>query len=184
MPGQHDDLMPLVYDELRRVAERYIRRERPGQTLQATALVNEAYVRLANERPREFANKTHFLAIAALSRVPSGSPLFAGAAKEYACGLVPGGALNSFRSSSTRCERPMGGSTSRFSVPARNATATPPIVSVVATTPVTSAPERTGPLPIAGRSTKAAAFDSKPRWSAAGSPIFIRWITCTPFTPA
>ena len=67
MPGQHDDLMPLVYDELRRVAERYIRRERPGQTLQATALVNEAYVRLANERPREFANKTHFLAIAALS---------------------------------------------------------------------------------------------------------------------
>ena len=64
---QHADLMPLVYDELRRIAARYIRRERPGQTLQATALVNEAYVRLAKERPREFANKTHFLAIAALS---------------------------------------------------------------------------------------------------------------------
>ena len=64
---QHADLMPLVYDELRRIAARYIRRERPGQTLQATALVNEAYVRLAAERPREFANKTHFLAIAALS---------------------------------------------------------------------------------------------------------------------
>jgi RNA polymerase sigma factor (TIGR02999 family) len=64
---QHADLMPLVYNELRRIAERYIRRERPGQTLQATALVNEAYVRLAAERPREFANKTHFLAIAALS---------------------------------------------------------------------------------------------------------------------
>ena len=64
---QHADLMPLVYDELRRIAARYISRERPGQTLQATALVNEAYVRLNAERPREFANKTHFLAIAALS---------------------------------------------------------------------------------------------------------------------
>ena len=64
---QHPDLMPLVYDELRRLAARYISRERPGQTLQATALVNEAYVRLAAERPREFANRTHFLAIAALS---------------------------------------------------------------------------------------------------------------------
>jgi RNA polymerase sigma factor (sigma-70 family) len=64
---QHPDLMPLVYDELRRIAARYISRERPGQTLQATALVNEAYVRLAAERPREFANRTHFLAIAALS---------------------------------------------------------------------------------------------------------------------
>jgi RNA polymerase sigma-70 factor (ECF subfamily) len=64
---QHADLMPLVYDELRRLAARYISRERPGQTLQATALVNEAYVRLAAERPREFANRTHFLAIAALS---------------------------------------------------------------------------------------------------------------------
>jgi RNA polymerase sigma-70 factor (ECF subfamily) len=64
---QHADLMPLVYDELRRIAARYLSRERPGQTLQATALVNEAYLRLAAERPREFANKTHFLAIAALS---------------------------------------------------------------------------------------------------------------------
>jgi len=60
-------LMPLVYDELRRIAAGYIRRERPGQTLQATALVNEAYVRLAAERARPFANRTHFLAIAALS---------------------------------------------------------------------------------------------------------------------
>ena len=61
------DLMPLVYDELRRIAARYISRERPGQTLQATALVNEAFVRLSAERPREFQNRTHFLAIAALS---------------------------------------------------------------------------------------------------------------------
>jgi len=66
-PDRVSRLMPLVYDELRRIADRYIRRERAGQTLQATALVNEAYVRLANERPREFANRTHFVAIAALS---------------------------------------------------------------------------------------------------------------------
>ena len=46
--------MPLVYDELRRIAARYISRERPGQTLQATALVNEAFVRLAAERPASF----------------------------------------------------------------------------------------------------------------------------------
>ena len=59
--------MPLVYDELRRIAAGYIRRERPGQTLQATALVNEAFVRLAAEKARPFANRTHFLAIAALS---------------------------------------------------------------------------------------------------------------------
>jgi RNA polymerase sigma factor (TIGR02999 family) len=59
--------MPLVYDELRRIAARYVSRERPGQTLQATALVNEAFVRLAAERARQFQNRTHFLAIAALS---------------------------------------------------------------------------------------------------------------------
>ena len=63
----HHDLMPLVYDELRRIAARYVARERPGQTLQATALVNEAFVRLAAERPRQVQNRTHFLAIAALS---------------------------------------------------------------------------------------------------------------------
>lgn len=60
-------LMPLVYDELRRIAARYVSRERSGQTLQATALVNEAFVRLSAERPREFQDRTHFLAIAALS---------------------------------------------------------------------------------------------------------------------
>jgi RNA polymerase sigma factor (TIGR02999 family) len=60
-------LMPLVYDELRRVAAAYIRRERPGQTLQATALVNEAYIRLISERAHNWQNRTHFLAIAALS---------------------------------------------------------------------------------------------------------------------
>jgi len=60
-------LMPLVYDELRRLAASYLRRERPGQTLQATALVNEAYIRLISERAHNFQNRTHFLAIAALS---------------------------------------------------------------------------------------------------------------------
>src|SRR6478672_11615505 len=60
-------LMPLVYDELRRIAAGYIRRERPGRTLQATALVNEAFVRLASEQPRSFANRQHFVAVAALS---------------------------------------------------------------------------------------------------------------------
>jgi RNA polymerase sigma factor (TIGR02999 family) len=60
-------LMPLVYDELRRLAASYLRRERPGQTLQATALVNEAYIRLISERAQSFQNRTHFLAIAALS---------------------------------------------------------------------------------------------------------------------
>ena len=62
-----DALMPLVYEELRRIAAGYIRRERPGHTLQATALVNEAFVRLAAGKPQPFANRTHFLAIAALS---------------------------------------------------------------------------------------------------------------------
>ena len=59
--------MPLVYDELRRLAASYLRRERAGQTLQATALVNEAYIRLIGEKAQNWQNRTHFLAIAALS---------------------------------------------------------------------------------------------------------------------
>lgn len=59
--------MPLVYDELRRLAASYLRRERPGQTLQATALVHEAYVRLIGEKAQNWQNRSHFLAIAALS---------------------------------------------------------------------------------------------------------------------
>jgi len=61
------ELMPFVYDELRRIAASYVKGERPGQTLQATALVNEAFVRMAAERSRHFNGRTHFLAIAALS---------------------------------------------------------------------------------------------------------------------
>ena len=60
-------LMPVVYDELRRLAAGYLRRERKGQTLQATALVHEAYVRLINPGERPWTGRTHFLAIAALS---------------------------------------------------------------------------------------------------------------------
>lgn len=60
-------LLPIVYDELRRIAARYVSRERPGQTLQATALVNEAFLQLSAERTREFKNRAHFVAIAALS---------------------------------------------------------------------------------------------------------------------
>ena len=66
-PDPITDLMPLVYGELRRIAAGYVRGERPGQTLQATALVNEAFVRMAAERSRQFNSRTHFLAIAALS---------------------------------------------------------------------------------------------------------------------
>jgi RNA polymerase sigma factor (TIGR02999 family) len=66
-PDPISDLVPLVYDELRRIAAHYVRGERPGQTLQATALVNEAFVRMSAERTRQFNGRTHFLAIAALS---------------------------------------------------------------------------------------------------------------------
>jgi RNA polymerase sigma factor (TIGR02999 family) len=61
------DLMPQVYDELRRLAANYLRQERPGQTLQATALVHEAFLRLSKDKNQPWKNRTHFLAIAALS---------------------------------------------------------------------------------------------------------------------
>jgi RNA polymerase sigma-70 factor (ECF subfamily) len=58
-------LMPLVYDELRRLAHRYMSRERPGHTLQTTALVNEAFLRLVNWREVRWQNRAHFFAVAA-----------------------------------------------------------------------------------------------------------------------
>jgi RNA polymerase sigma-70 factor (ECF subfamily) len=61
------ELMPQVYDELRRLAANYLRHERAGQTLQATALVHEAFLRLSKEKNQPWKNRTHFLAIAALS---------------------------------------------------------------------------------------------------------------------
>lgn len=58
-------LMPEAYEELRRLARRYMARERKGQTLQATALVNEAYLRLMKEKSPVWRNRAHFCAIAA-----------------------------------------------------------------------------------------------------------------------
>ncbi|HYP28195.1 MAG TPA: sigma-70 family RNA polymerase sigma factor [Blastocatellia bacterium] len=60
-----DKLMPIVYEELRRLAHRYMSRERPDHTLQTSALVNEAYLRLANQKNVEWQNRAHFFAIAA-----------------------------------------------------------------------------------------------------------------------
>src|SRR6478609_1221912 len=58
-------LMPLVYAELRRLAAHYLKGERPGQTLQPTALVHEAYLKLQKDRPERWQNRAHFCAIAA-----------------------------------------------------------------------------------------------------------------------
>lgn len=60
-----DKLVPLVYDELRRLARNYMRRERRDHTLQTTALVNEAYLRLINQRSVKWQNRAHFFAVAA-----------------------------------------------------------------------------------------------------------------------
>jgi RNA polymerase sigma factor (TIGR02999 family) len=59
-----DELLPLVYDELRRLADRYLRRERSDHTLQATALVNEAYLRLVDQNV-PWQNRAHFFGVAA-----------------------------------------------------------------------------------------------------------------------
>ena len=60
-----DRLMPLVYDELRRIAGRYMKRERPEHTLQTTALVNEAYLRMVDQNGVDWQNRAHFFAVAA-----------------------------------------------------------------------------------------------------------------------
>ena len=60
-----DRLMPLIYDELRRLARHYMRRERRGHTLQTTALVNEAYMRLIDQRSVQWQNRVHFFSVAA-----------------------------------------------------------------------------------------------------------------------
>src|ERR1035437_3745706 len=58
-------LIPLVYAELRRIAARYMRGERPGHSLQATALVHEAYLRLAGQKEMSWQNRAHFFGVAA-----------------------------------------------------------------------------------------------------------------------
>jgi len=60
-----DKLTPLVYDELRRIAHRYVRRERDGHTLETTALVNEAYLRLVGQQKIEWQNRAHFFGVMA-----------------------------------------------------------------------------------------------------------------------
>lgn len=60
-----DKLMPLVYRELRQLAHHYLRQERTGHTLQSTALVHEAYLRLLGQSPPEWKNRAHFFGIAA-----------------------------------------------------------------------------------------------------------------------
>jgi RNA polymerase sigma factor (TIGR02999 family) len=60
-----EELMPLVYDELRKVAARSLRRQRPGHTLQTTALVNEAYLRLIDSSRVQWQNRAHFFAVSA-----------------------------------------------------------------------------------------------------------------------
>ena len=60
-----DALMPLVYSELRQLAQHYLRRERSDHTLQSTALVHEAYLRLAGQSPPQWQNRAHFFGIAA-----------------------------------------------------------------------------------------------------------------------
>ena len=60
-----DRLTPVVYDELRRLARRYMRGERPGHSLQTTALVNEAYMRLIDYKSMQWQNRAHFFAVSA-----------------------------------------------------------------------------------------------------------------------
>jgi RNA polymerase sigma-70 factor, ECF subfamily len=60
-----DRLVPLVHDELRRIARQYMARERPGHTLQASALVNEAYLRLIDLKQMQWQNRAHFFAMSA-----------------------------------------------------------------------------------------------------------------------
>jgi RNA polymerase sigma-70 factor, ECF subfamily len=60
-----DKLAPIVYDELRRLARHYLYQERPGHSLQATALVNEAYLRLVDYKRMRWENRAHFFAVSA-----------------------------------------------------------------------------------------------------------------------
>ena len=63
--GAYEQLIPLVYEELHRLAKRYMRRERSGHTLQTSALVNEAYLRLIGTRDVHWQNRAHFFAVSA-----------------------------------------------------------------------------------------------------------------------
>jgi RNA polymerase sigma factor (TIGR02999 family) len=60
-----DRLMPLVYDELRRIARRYMSHQPPGHTLQTTALIHEAFLKLVSQPEKHWQNRAHFLGVAA-----------------------------------------------------------------------------------------------------------------------
>jgi RNA polymerase sigma factor (TIGR02999 family) len=64
-PRAAEQLLPLVYDELRKLASQKLSREKSGQTLQATALVHEAYLRLVNKQPQDWNSRGHFFGAAA-----------------------------------------------------------------------------------------------------------------------
>ena len=84
-----DRLMPLIDEELRRLAHRYMSREREGHTLQTTALVNEAFVRLVNRKNVNWQNRAHFFGIAAqLMRT-----ILVDHARSHACAKRGGGAF-------------------------------------------------------------------------------------------
>src|ERR1700719_5145954 len=63
--GAREELIPLVYAELRRIARRYLLQERPDHTLQSGALVHEAYLRLLHEKSPHWQNRAHFFGVAA-----------------------------------------------------------------------------------------------------------------------
>src|ERR1700689_4305034 len=65
MPHSQEEWLPLVYDELRRLAAQKMARESPGQTLQATALVHEAWLRLGGDQQPAWENRAHFFTAAA-----------------------------------------------------------------------------------------------------------------------
>src|SRR6266849_3803022 len=64
-PGALERLTPIVYDELRRLARRHMKGERPGHSLQTTALVNEAYMRLVDYKRMQWRDRAHFFAVSA-----------------------------------------------------------------------------------------------------------------------
>ena len=64
-PDALNEMAPLIYEELRRLARSYLRRERPGHTLQSTALVHEAYLRMVDQQNVSLQNRSHFYGVAA-----------------------------------------------------------------------------------------------------------------------
>lgn len=60
-----DQLLPLIYEELRKMAKRYMRQQNPGHTLQTTALIHEAYLRMIKQPEKHFENRAHFFGVAA-----------------------------------------------------------------------------------------------------------------------